>query len=593
MTPPSAPARDPLPRQALRPRATLRLWPGVVLVLLQWALRFGIPRVAPDYIALGVLGGLGCGLAIFLWWAFFSRAAVIERVGGIVLMIASLLITFQFVDTSISTGMMGFLFPIYAIPTLCLAFVAWAVSTRHLPDRTRRLTLVAAILFGSGLWLFLRTDGVLGDSRSNFAFRWSETAEDRLLATSGELASDLAGSAMGTSAADPAHVAAWPGFRGARRDSIVHGVRIATDWTSQPPQELWRRPIGPGWSSFAVQGSVIYTQEQRGDDEVVSAYDATTGEPVWQHADRARFWESQGGAGPRATPTLHAGRVYTFGATGILNALDAATGNVVWSRNAAEDMSAEVPEWAFSSSPLILETTIDGTPRTLVLVDARGLIAYDATTGDIAWKGTSVPVSYSSPHLATLDGVEQILLLNNNGIVSVTPDGSELWQHEWDGFSMTQPAFPSDGRVLIGAGQGVGMRSLAVQHLDGAWQVESEWDSIRLKPYFNDLVLHHGHAYGFDGGILAAMDVSDGSRTWKGGRYGHGQLVLLADQDVLLVLTEKGDLALVSATPDGFEELARVPAIEGKTWNHPVLVGDLLLVRNGEEMAAFRVTLEG
>jgi outer membrane protein assembly factor BamB len=405
-------------------------------------------------------------------------------------------------------------------------------------------------------------------------------------------------SARGRPAAHPARPAGaktsaeWPGFRGPARDSVVHdGVRIETDWSRTPPAELWRKPIGPGWSSFAVRDDVFYTQEQRGDSEIVSAYNLTTGEPVWRHADPVRFYESNGGAGPRGTPTVSSRRVYTFGATGILNALDAENGAVVWSRNAAADTGEEVPGWGFSSSPLVVDD--------LVIVAASGrLAAYDAGTGQPRWLGPEGGGGYSSPHLVTIDGVPQILLLRGARSTSVAPvDGSLLWEHRWQpGVSIVQPALAANGDILIAAGDamgGNGIKRLAAAHGPAGWTVEERWTSRGLKPYFNDFVVHGGHAFGFDGSILACIDLADGTRKWKGGRYGHGQMVLLPDQDMLLVLSEEGELALVRAAPDKFTEVARVPAIEGKTWNHPVLVGDILLVRNGEEMAAFRLALAG
>lgn len=161
------------------------------------------------------------------------------------------------------------------------------------------------------------------------------------------------------------------------------------------------------------------------------------------------------------------------------------------------------------------------------------------------------------------------------------------------GVSIVQPSLTADGDVLIADGTDRGTRRIAVAHGPAGWSVEERWASRALKPYFNDFVVHKGHAFGFDGRILACIDLKDGTRKWKGGRYGNGQLVLLPDQDVLLVLSEEGELALVTATPDKFTEIARFPALDGKTWNHPALVGDVLLVRNGEEMAAFRLPLAG
>jgi outer membrane protein assembly factor BamB len=368
-------------------------------------------------------------------------------------------------------------------------------------------------------------------------------------------------------------------------------MQIATDWSTSPPVELWRRPIGPGWSSFAVSGDLLYTQEQRGPDEVVSCYRVSTGEPIWRHRDATRFWESNAGAGPRGTPTLLNGRVYTLGATGILNVLDAGNGAVVWSRNAASDLNAKTPMWGFSSSPLVVDD--------VVIVALGGKLAgYDATTGNRRWAGPGSGFSYSSPHLATIDGVTQVLFISGDGTTSVAPaTGKVLWEHAWPGGAIVQPALTNDGGVLVNAismNGGTGIRRLAIAHSAGHWSVAERWTSTGLKPYFNDFVVHNGFAFGFDGSILSCIDLQDGQRKWKGGRYGNGQLLLLADQDLLLVLSEDGELALVKATPDQFTEVARFPgALEGKTWNHPVVVRDVLLVRNDHEMAAFRLSRTG
>jgi outer membrane protein assembly factor BamB len=566
------------------PRKPLRLWPGVVAAVLLTLLRYVVPIVIPDAGLFPVLGGLGCVLVIVLWWLFFSRAPWSERIGAIVLMIVALFATSRVIHVSLARGGMGILFPFLAVPILSLALVGWAAATRNLSSTLRRASMVGTMLFTCGVFTLLRTGGVSGEGGSDLHWRWTPSPEQRLLSQQ-EPAPQISPQPK------PSPQVAgndWPGFRGLARDGVVRGVRIETNWSQFPPVQVWRQPIGPGWSSFAVRGDFLYTQEQRGEDELVACYRVSTGEPVWRHRDEVRFWESNAGAGPRATPTLSQGRLYTFGATGILNALEATNGAVVWSRNVAAETQTKVPMWGFSSSPLVVED--------VVIVGAIGkLAAYEIASGTPRWFGPPHGGSYSSPHLANIGGVEQILLLTGDGATSVAAtNGAVLWEHSWPSFAIVQPALTADGDVLMsicGAAGGIGTRRLAVARGQGGWTVQERWTSNGLKPYFNDLVVHRGHAFGFDNSILSCIDLQDGKRKWKGGRYGNGQLLLLADQELLLVLSEKGELALVGAGPDEFKEIARFPAIQGKTWNHPAVAGDVLLVRNSEEMAAFRLAL--
>jgi outer membrane protein assembly factor BamB len=505
---------------------------------------------------------------------------------------------------------------------VALALVAAAIVSRTFGAGSRRAVIALAIAAASGSVALLRTGGVTGTGDADIHFRWTPTAEERLLAHLRDeppppapnpapvppvapMANDAKVKAAGpkpapTAAAAPdvpkaapdpiTHTAAeWPGFRGPNRDSVINGVHVETDWARKPPVELWRRPVGPGWSSFAVNGNLIYTQEQHGEDEVVSCYRLSSGELVWRHRDTARFSEFPGGPGPRATPTVYNGSVYTHGATGIVNSLDAGTGARRWTRNSSSDTGAEQPGWGFTSSPLVVND--------IVVVAASGvLVAYDLATGKPRWQGPRDGAGYSSPQLVVLDGVPQIVLLRGRRTTSFNvADGKVLWEHSWEaGASIVQPALIGTRDLLINHADTMGgqaLRRLGVTRGGNGWSVEERWTSRGLKPYFNDFVVHKGHAYGFDGSILSCIDLADGKREWKGGRYGQGQMVLLPDQDLLLVIGEEGELALVRAAPDQFTELARIPGIEGKTWNHPVLIGDILLVRNSEEMAAFRLTL--
>ena len=542
------------------PRKPLRLWPGVVIVALQWLAWQLVPRIAPDAAMYAVVGGvIGGGLALLIWWLFFSRAPWLDRVGALLLMPLAVYLTRKIVHPSIWNAAMGMFVQVFSIPLLGLALVASAAATRRLADGPRRAWMAAAILLACTPLLVVRTGGMSGDGNADWHWRWTPTPEDRLLAQGATEPAPLPPAAApatetpraepiaATTAAKAASVpsppvtkgsvpatvsgnptAEWPGFRGAGRDSVIRGMRIETDWAKSPPVRLWRRPVGPGWSSFAVRGDHVYTQEQRGENEIVSCYRLDTGEPVWSHRDRARFWESNAGAGPRATPTLANGRVYTLGGTGILNVLDARDGSVVWSRNAVADTGAKIPTWGIASSPAVVGDVV-------VAATAGSLAGYEEATGNLRWLGPKGGWGYSSPHLTTIDGVAQVVLLNGTGAIGVNPsDGAVLWNHSWPGDGIVQPAVLAGSDVLIGSGSGMaannGMARINVAHSSGGWSVTERWTTNGLKPYFSDYVVHDGYAFGFDGNLLACIDLADGKRKWKGGRYGQGQLVLLPER---------------------------------------------------------------
>ncbi|TSA28961.1 MAG: hypothetical protein D4R67_02925 [Bacteroidetes bacterium] len=560
-------------------RKPLRLWPGVVIVILQWLVWFVLPRIFPndEMMMIGVVGSLAGVLAVIVWWVFFSRARWFERVGALLLMIVALYAVSFLLDKSIATSNMGLMFIMFSIPVMCLAFVIWAVATSRLSPSIRRVTMVVTILVAAGLWVFLRTDGMNGVGQHELNWRWAKTPEDRLLEQAGSQSS----ANMSVLVAEITSTE-WPGFRGPDRDGIVGGLKIGTNWSAHPLKELWRRPVGPGCSSFAIRGNACYTQEQRGEYELVSCYNLTTGEPLWQHRDSVRFWDSHAGAGPRSTPTLAGDRICTLGGTGLLNVLNADDGSLIWTRNAAADAGVKVLTWGFTSSPLVVGDVV-------IIALAGKLAAYDVQSGQPLWFGPDGGSGYSSPHLVTIEGVPQVLLMSASGMISVDPaTGKQLWEYPWPiEDRILQPALIGHADLLLSQ-EYTGVRRVSVSQQGDGYSIKELWTSDKMKVNFNDHVIHKGYAYGFDGPSLACLDLKDGKRMWKGDRY-RGWILLLADQNLLLVLSEKGDLALVEATPDKFTELARIKAIGGKTWNHPALAGNVLLVRNSLEMAAFRL----
>ena len=382
----------------------------------------------------------------------------------------------------------------------------------------------------------------------------------------------------------------FPQFLGPQRNATVTGPALARDWKAQPPQKLWLQPIGAAWSGFAVVGNYAVTQEQRGEDEMVVAYDLPTGKVLWSHADQAHYNTVIAGEGPRATPTIVSNRVYTVGATGILNCLDLETGTRLWSKDIIKDNGSSVGGWGVSGSPLVLDQ------RVIVSAggaNGRSLVAYDAVTGAFVWGGGNDGASYSSPLSATLAGVRQILIFNANQVAAHdATSGQVLWEYKWPAGHphIAVPVILPADRVLVTSGYGTGSELLQIKKAaDDKWSATRIWKSIRLKAKFTNVVYRDGFIYGLDDGILVCLDVTDGSLKWKEGRYGHGQVILSGS--LLLVTDEGGDMVLVEPVPAGHRELTRFTALHGKTWNPPALAGEYLLVRNDKEAACYRLPI--
>jgi outer membrane protein assembly factor BamB len=579
--PSAAPA---LPAAASAPRR-LRLWPGVLIVILQW-----LSLTLPGWIAPGSKYDFYSKFltpvwpaALVVWWLFFSRARWADRLlvpafGALAGGAAALLR-----DQSVPLWALT----LYGLPAVCTASVGWLLVTPRLRWPLRRAGLLAAFALAWSFFTVVRFDGMYGTFSADWSPRWVANDEEQFRAQM-DRDRPLAAAAEGQSL-QPGD---WPGFRGPARDGCLRGVRIATDWNQRPPRELWRRRVGPGWSSFAVIGNRLYTQEQHGNDEAVVCYHTDTGKPIWVHRDRARFDEQMAGPGPRATPTFHEGRIYAQGAAGRLNCLDAATGRVLWSRDVLADSGRDKPpEWGYAASPLVVGGIVvvyGGGPT------GKSVLGYRASSGKPAWSAGEGQYSYCSPQPARLGGAEQVLMTTDVGLTAYRPaNGEVLWQHSWPLDKMprvVQPALVGESDVLIGTGFDEGTRRLRPQQTAHGWAAEEVWATRAIRPYFNDMVLHQGHLYGFDSGFLTCVRLDDGEGRWRARGYDSGQVLLLADQGLLLVVAEKkGDVALVEANPDRHRELGRFHAVKGKTWNHPVVAHGKLFVRNGAEMACFEL----
>ena len=550
----------------------LALFWGFILTTdsIEWTmfLRF-VTRMAAH--AALLLFGLG-------WWITNRKLTRGERTWGLGVSLVAWLAIAPLCDPTISL----FAMLLVGMPWIITLGTLWLLVAGRQSPRVRMAGTAAIALLTFASFTLTRWDGLDGAQHSVLSWRWDPTPEQLFLASTKSADKPL------EAAAKPVELVPgdWPEFRGPERDGRVHDARLATDWTAHPPQKVWRQRIGPAWSGITVVGGRLYTQEQRGDNEAVVCYDAASGKQLWAHDDAGRFAEPLSGPGPRATPTFHAGRLYTLGARGTLDCLDAAAGKLIWTHDVARDGSAEVPQWGYSSSPLVVDGQVfeyAGGPA------HKALLAYSATDGQVTWSFDAGARGYSSPQLVTLAGTRQLLMASELGVWAVGLDGKKLWLYPNEGMlePILQPQPLAGDELLVQTANG--LARIAVKHEGDKWDVSERWSSRALKPSLNDCVVYQGHVYGFDDGIFCCLDAATGKRAWKRGRYGHGQVLLLVEQGLLLVLSEKGEVVLLTANPKQLEELGRFQAIEGKTWNHPTLAHGRLYVRNDEEMACYEM----
>lgn len=546
-----------------------------------------------------------------LRWLRYGGAAVI--ILGAAAFCARAWLTIDFDDQKI------FLTTAPTLAGATIALVAWLLLTAPWRWVTKGLVALAIGLFALLGVATVRVEGTTGNVVPRFAWRWTPKHDFQIAAD----LPDLTGEQADLKKTTPND---YPQFLGPDRSGAVAGPALARDWEKTPPRELWRREIGSGWGQFAIVGDYAVTQEQRGENELVVCYELLTGKPVWSHADETRFDEIVSGAGPRSTPTIDNGLVYTVGATGRMNCLDGATGASLWSHDVLKENDALDPDgkmrlnWGLSISPLVVDN--------LVVVNPGGrgghaLVAYDKVTGKVVWNVGSDETCYSSPHLCTLDGQRQIVVFYKNYVIGHdVKDGHELWRYEWPSINSrcSQPLIVGDA-VLVSAGYGDGsvmvgpiksndakgenVKSDDAKGEDAAGgdatgeRIGNRWDEKNkrnLKSKFANMVLLDGNVYGLDDGVLTCVDAETGARRWKSGRYGHGQLLLV--NDLLIVQAENGNLILVEPNPKKLIERGRIEALHDNewsaevTWNNPAISGRYLLVRNAKQAICYELPVE-
>lgn len=479
--------------------------------------------------------------------------------------------------------MMGFQFAALVAAAVVAVWFLFFAGYSPLTRAAVCLLVLAAVGAGVASVRKLEFDGEMNPS---VRFRWEPT-DDELLArhrATAEKATDAAELSVGATDS--------PAYRGLAGDGSTPGVTLA-EW-ADPPKVRWKHPVGGGHAGIAVAGNSAVTVEQRGEQETVVCYDRATGRERWAFGYPARFSHSEpmGGDGPRTTPGIVGGLVYSVGGAGELVCLDGATGKPKWQTNVLTDSGAVNAEWGMSASPLVLGDRVIVNPGVNPKDNnGQAVAAYDRLTGKRLWATGTHPMAYASPLRAVFAGVEQVVVFDADGLGGHDPaTGAELWRFPWKtdmGMNSAQPVVLPGDRLFISSERSNGGAVVEVTKVGDKWEAKRVWGNRSLSARFSCPVFAGGHIYGLTEGRLACVDAATGKRKWIDGDYGNGQIVLAGDK--LIITGEKGKVSLVAADPAEFRELGSLPVFDARTWNVPALAGKRLFLRNHREMACLEL----
>ena len=453
----------------------------------------------------------------------------------------------------------------------------------------KRLVLWGGIVCLVLCFSLIRINGVTGQLLFDWNWRWEGVADEKLLGIVGEI---VPGDVDLNSVNDRLD---YSGFLGKDRHPYVEA-----DWIADPSAdnvvELWRREIGAGWSAFASVAGFGVTMEQRGKQEIVSCYDLDSGEIRWAHVREFRHETLLGGVGPRATPTVFKGEVYTLGPDGKLMCLAGKTGKLRWQQdvlayvNSSPEQDSTVVSWGRSSSPLVVGD--------LVIVPAGGpqsgpfvsLLAFNRKNGDLVWQGGAEQVSFASPTLLMINREPQVVVVNESSVAGHELNtGKQIWKQPWEGSSTSsannsQPFLAGENQVFVAKGYGQGSLLFAV---DGEKTSEIWRNPSVARTKYTNAVLIDGKIYSLSDGILECANLSTGERIWKKGRFNHGQLLMVGD--LILIQSEEGELHFIRPKQNGFKTVYQVQALEDRCWATMTLYDNKLILRNSEEVVCYQV----